>query len=59
MSGRLDGEIGPFLEALRGVDVADLTIEPAHLEEAFLEFYEGEDAGDADDATDAGPASPG
>jgi hypothetical protein len=23
--------------------VADLTIEPAHLEEAFLEFYEGDD----------------
>ncbi len=49
LSCRLDGDIAPFLRALDGVAVADLTIEPAHLEEAFLEFYEGEDTGEADD----------
>ena len=31
---------GPFLAAIAGVSIVDLTIEPAHLEEAFLEFYE-------------------
>jgi ABC-2 type transport system ATP-binding protein len=38
----LEGDIAPFVRALGGLDVADLTIEPARLEEAFLEFYEGE-----------------
>ena len=38
---QLEGDVGPFLAAIAGVPVADLTIEPAHLEEAFLEFYEG------------------
>jgi ABC-2 type transport system ATP-binding protein len=37
---RLDGDVGPFLAALHGFDVRDLTIEPASLEEAFLEFYQ-------------------
>ncbi len=36
---QLEGDVGPFLAALRDVRVIDLTIEPAHLEEAFLEFY--------------------
>ena len=40
---RLEGEVGPFLAALAGTDVVDLAIEPANLEEAFLEYYE-EDA---------------
>ena len=35
----IEGDIGPFLSAIRDVHVTDLTIEPAHLEEAFLEFY--------------------
>ena len=39
----LEGSVGPFLRAIRDVDAIDLTIEPAHLEEAFLEFYEGDD----------------
>jgi ABC-2 type transport system ATP-binding protein len=38
---QLEGDVGPFLAAISRVAVADLTIEPAHLEEAFLEFYEG------------------
>lgn len=36
---RIEGDIGPFLAAIRDAPIADLTIEPAHLEEAFLEFY--------------------
>ncbi|MBA2254686.1 MAG: ABC transporter ATP-binding protein [Chloroflexi bacterium] len=38
----LEGDVGPFLQAIAGAPITDLTIEPAHLEEAFLEFYEGD-----------------
>jgi ABC-2 type transport system ATP-binding protein len=37
---RLEGDVGPFLAAIAGASITDLTIEPARLEEAFLEFYE-------------------
>ena len=37
---QLEGDVGPFLAAIAGHAIADLTIEPAHLEEAFLELYE-------------------
>jgi ABC-2 type transport system ATP-binding protein len=37
---RVEGDIRPFLAAIAGAAIADLTIEPAHLEEAFLELYE-------------------
>jgi len=36
----VDGDMGPFLAAIAGAPVADLTIEPARLEDAFLELYE-------------------
>jgi ABC-2 type transport system ATP-binding protein len=36
----LEGDVRPFLDALAGCAMADLTIEPARLEDAFLEFYE-------------------
>jgi ABC-2 type transport system ATP-binding protein len=39
LSCRLDGDVGPFLAALAGSSTRDLRIEPASLEEAFLEFY--------------------
>jgi ABC-2 type transport system ATP-binding protein len=39
LSCQLEGEVGPFLQAIVGAAISDLTIEPAHLEEAFLEFY--------------------
>jgi ABC-2 type transport system ATP-binding protein len=47
---QLEGDVGPFLDALAGHRVLDLTIEPAHLEEAFLELYEDAEpeAGDDD-----------
>ncbi len=37
---QLEGDVRPFLAAIRDVRVIDLTIEPAHLEEAFLELYQ-------------------
>jgi ABC-2 type transport system ATP-binding protein len=43
----LAGDPGPFLEALRGVALVDLVIEPARLEDVFLELYAGEAADEA------------
>ena len=43
MTCRVEGSVRPFLAAIAETAVVDLTIEPARLEEAFLEFYdEGE-----------------
>ena len=39
---QLEGDIRPFLAAIAGSPVTDLTIEPARLEDAFLEFYTDE-----------------
>jgi ABC-2 type transport system ATP-binding protein len=39
---RLEGDVAPFLAAIAGNAIHDLTIEPARLEEAFLEFYESD-----------------
>jgi ABC-2 type transport system ATP-binding protein len=36
----VEGDIAPFLSALSRSGVTDLAIEPAHLEEAFLELYD-------------------
>jgi ABC-2 type transport system ATP-binding protein len=38
----LRGDVGPFLRALATVTVTDLTIRPASLEDAFLEYYADE-----------------
>ncbi len=43
----LEGDVGPFLAAIGGARITDLTIEPARLEEAFLEYYEADIAPDA------------
>ena len=40
----LEGDVRPFLAAIRDAAITDLTIEPARLEEAFLEYYAEEDA---------------
>jgi ABC-2 type transport system ATP-binding protein len=48
---RLEGDVGPFLAAIAAAEVMDLTIEPASLEEAFLEFY-------ADDASELAAGEP-
>ena len=39
LSCHLEGDVRPFLAAIRASEIVDLTIEPAHLEEAFLELY--------------------
>jgi ABC-2 type transport system ATP-binding protein len=44
---RLEGDVGPFLHAIRSATVTDLTIEPSSLEEAFMEFYATGDGPDA------------
>jgi beta-exotoxin I transport system ATP-binding protein len=51
----LEGDPRPFLAAIEGAPVVDLTIEPARLEDAFLELYAGEDA--AEQAAEQGAAS--
>jgi ABC-2 type transport system ATP-binding protein len=43
---QLEGSVAPFLAAIAWAPVTDLTIEPARLEEAFLEYY----ATDVDEA---------
>ena len=55
---QLEGDVGPFLAALAGHRITDLTIEPAHLEEAFLELYEDADP-DGDDEATGGAATGG
>jgi len=52
----LEGDVRPFLAAISGAPVTDLTIEPARLEDAFLEFYEDRPPGALRDEA-AGPAS--
>ncbi|GAC1675118.1 MAG: ABC transporter ATP-binding protein [Candidatus Limnocylindrales bacterium] len=52
---QLEGDVGPFLAALTGHRIMDLTIEPAHLEEAFLELYEDAEP----NGGDAGSGAPG
>ena len=37
---QLEGDVRPFLAALAGAAISDLTIEPARREDAFLELYE-------------------
>jgi ABC-2 type transport system ATP-binding protein len=54
---QLDGDVGPVLAAIAGHRVTDLTIEPAHLEEAFLELYEDAEP-DGDDEVTREPADP-
>ena len=39
---RLEGDVAPFLAAIAFARIHDLTIEPARLEDAFLEFYADE-----------------
>jgi ABC-2 type transport system ATP-binding protein len=55
---QLEGDVGPFLAAIAGHRISDLTIEPAHLEEAFLELYEGEDPENGDGTAAAAGSAP-
>jgi len=44
MRATLLGDVSGFVRAIASPSLEDLTIEPARLEEAFLEFYAGDDA---------------
>ncbi len=44
---QLEGDPGPLLAALQGVAISDLLIEPARLEEAFMEYYAADAGVDA------------
>src|SRR4051812_4837189 len=55
---QLEGDVGPFLAAIAGHRVIDLTIEPAHLEEAFLELYEDADLDRSPGQVDGATAEP-
>jgi ABC-2 type transport system ATP-binding protein len=44
---QLEGDPSPLVSALAGVVMGDLLIEPARLEEAFMEYYAADGAGDA------------
>jgi ABC-2 type transport system ATP-binding protein len=46
-TGTLHGSVGPFVRAVASPALEDLTIEPASLEEAFLEYYADDATGDA------------
>jgi ABC-2 type transport system ATP-binding protein len=56
----LEGDVTPLLAALQGFVVRDLLIEPARLEEAFLEYYGPEVSDGAAGRSDApdGPGGP-
>jgi ABC-2 type transport system ATP-binding protein len=47
MQATLLGDVAPFVRAVASPALLDLTIEPARLEEAFLEYYAGDDPGGA------------
>jgi ABC-2 type transport system ATP-binding protein len=46
ISGTLHGDVAPFVRAVASPALVDLTIEPARLEEAFLEYYADETSED-------------
>jgi len=43
VTATLSGEVAPFVRAVASPSLEDLTIEPASLEEAFLEYYADEE----------------
>jgi ABC-2 type transport system ATP-binding protein len=44
MTATLQGDVSGFVRAIASPSLEDLTIEPARLEEAFLEYYAGDEA---------------
>ncbi|HEX2221931.1 MAG TPA: hypothetical protein VHK06_05350, partial [Candidatus Limnocylindria bacterium] len=39
LTAALDGDVAPFVRAVASPSLVDLTIEPASLEEAFMDYY--------------------
>jgi ABC-2 type transport system ATP-binding protein len=54
---QLEGDPGPLLGALQTVSVTDLLIEPARLEEAFMEYYATDAEADDEPAGGQGAAA--
>jgi len=52
---QLEGDVAPFLRAIAGAPISDLTIEPARLEEAFMELYADDEP---DDEPEGDPERP-
>ena len=48
LTGMLLGDVAPFVRAVASPSLVDLIIEPARLEEAFLEYYADDPAEVAD-----------
>jgi hypothetical protein len=44
LTATLSGDVAPFVRAIASPSLEDLLIEPARLEEVFIEYYAGEDA---------------
>ncbi len=57
VTAQLEGDVRPFLAAIRDAQVMDLLIEPARLEEAFLEFYSDQPAGPGAGSSTGAPGS--
>jgi len=55
--GTLSGEVSGFVRAIASPSLEDLTIEPASLEEAFLEYYASDDSDAPEDAPPEAEAS--
>jgi ABC-2 type transport system ATP-binding protein len=49
ITATLSGDVAPFVRAVASPSLEDLLIEPARLEEVFLEYYAGEDGGLGDE----------
>ncbi len=56
MIGTLSGHVAPFVRAIASPNLEDLTIEPARLEEAFLEYYADDGRPSESGAGDTGAA---
>ena len=56
--GMLSGEVAGFVRAIASPNLEDLTIEPASLEEAFLEYYAGPEAEAESEAADERSPAP-
>jgi ABC-2 type transport system ATP-binding protein len=55
ITGTLSGEIAGFVRSIASPNLEDLTIEPASLEEAFLEYYADDGPGEASESEAALP----
>jgi ABC-2 type transport system ATP-binding protein len=53
ITGTLSGEISGFVRSIASPNLEDLTIEPASLEEAFLEYYADGSGEEPDEAVEA------